>query len=201
MILTCPSCGATASANAWENDIEARAALQAIVALPPAVAKAALGYFSLFRPEQRALSWKKVRKITLEITALLAPGHVWVQGKAARPCPPQLWALAMEQMVERAATLQRPLKNHNYLRQIVWQLADQADARQEQQHRKHETDGSHRAIRPPSEFSKLGTEFNSVPQEADDGMSEIMRKFISSQPGTDLNLSHGKLKNGDSHAK
>jgi len=186
MILTCPSCGATASANAWENDIEARAALQAILGLPPAVAKAALGYFSLFRPEQRALSWKKVRKITQELVTLLAPGHVQVQGKPSRPCPPQLWAAAMEQMVERAATLQRPLKNHNYLRQIVWQLADQADARQEQQHRKQEADGSQRVTRPQSDPG---------------GMSEIMRKFISSQPGTDLNLSPGKLETGGSHAE
>lgn len=170
MILTCPSCGATASANAWENDLEAREALKAITCLPPAVAKAALGYYSLFRPATRALSWKKVKTITLELTALVNPGYVQVQGKPARPCPAHLWAQAMEQMVDRATTLQRPLKNHNYLRQIAHQLADQADAKQEQHQRRMETDGSQRVIRPPAD---------------PDGMSEIMRKFDAQNGGSD----------------
>ena len=38
MKLTCPSCGATASAEAWENDVEARKTIQAIIALPREVA-------------------------------------------------------------------------------------------------------------------------------------------------------------------
>jgi len=54
MILTCPSSGATASACAWENDIIAREAMQAIIALPAPVAKVTLGYLSLFRPTERA---------------------------------------------------------------------------------------------------------------------------------------------------
>jgi len=56
MILTCPSCGATASACAWENDITAREAMQAILALPASVGKVTLGYLSLFRPTERALT-------------------------------------------------------------------------------------------------------------------------------------------------
>jgi len=168
MNLTCPSCGATASANAWENDLEAREALKAIICLQPAVAKAALSYYSLFRPATRALTWKKVKTITQDLTGLVAPGWVQIQGKPARPCPPHLWAQAMEQMVDRSATLSRPLKNHNYLRQIAHQLADQADAKQEQHHRKLETDGTQRVIRPPAD---------------PDGMSEIMRKLCAQNGG------------------
>lgn len=151
MILTCPSCGATASAAAWENDMAAREALQAMIALPAPVARQVLGYMGLFRPDTRALTWKKAKTITTDLAALVAPGHVQVQGKPARPCPPHVWAAGMEQMVDRAATLQRPLKNHNYLRQIVWQLADQADAGREQLQRRSEADGSARANRmtPP----------------------------------------------------
>lgn len=160
MILTCPSCGATASACAWENDITAREAMQAILALPAPVAKVTLGYLSLFRPMERALTWKKVKKVVGELSAQVALGYVQVQGKPARSCPPQFWAMGMEQMVERSATLQRPLKNHNYLRQIVWQLADQADAQQEQKVRHGEVTGALKA-RTSSE----------------DGLSEVMRKY------------------------
>lgn len=157
MILTCPSCGATASACAWENDIAARETLHALLGLPAPVAKVTLGYLSLFRPDQRALTWRKAKKVVDTLTALIAPGWVQVQGKPARPCPPHLWAMAMEQMVERAATLQRPLKNHNYLRQVVWQLADHVDAHQEHQTRQAEANGNAQAHRdakpkpPPAE--------------------------------------------------
>ena len=162
MILTCPSCGATASACAWENDIAAREAMQAVIALPAPVAKVTLGYLSLFRPLERALTWKKVKKVVGELSALVATGYLQVQGKPARSCPPQFWATGMEQMIERSATLQRPLKNHNYLRQIVWQLADQADAQQEQKVRQGEITGESKGRKP-----------------SDEGMSEVMRKFIA----------------------
>ncbi|MBV5329996.1 MAG: hypothetical protein JZU65_20615, partial [Chlorobium sp.] len=63
MILTCPSCGGTASACAWENDIAAREALQAIVGLPSPVISSTLGYLSLFRPDKRTLTWKKAKTL------------------------------------------------------------------------------------------------------------------------------------------
>lgn len=159
-----------------------RQSMQTKNGLPPEVGKVSLAYLALFRPPQRALSWRKSLKILNDLAALIAPGHIQIQGKPARPCPPVLWAMAMEQMAGRT-DLQRPMKNHNYLRQIVWQLADQADAGREQAQRRAETDGSQRVIRQPSDFSRLGTEFNSVPQETDDGMSEIMRKLLSRQGG------------------
>ena len=192
MILTCPSCGATASACAWENDITAREAMQAIIALPPPAAKVSLGYLSLFRPEQRALTWRKAKKTVDALAALIAPGYVQVQGKPARPCPPQLWAMGMEQMIDRAPNLQRPMKNHNYLRQIVWQIADQADAHREQQGRRHELTGATKSHRP-----------------TDDEMSQAMRAYIEehgepaiSQPMADSirqMVQRMKEKQGGSH--
>lgn len=74
MILTCPSCGATASAAAWENDMAARETLQAMLALPAPVGKAILGYMGLFRPDKRALSWRKAKRIVDELAALIGPG-------------------------------------------------------------------------------------------------------------------------------
>ena len=106
--------------------MNARKVFAARATLPVEVSAPLLPYLALFRPDKRALSWSRTLKVMQELAALIAPGWVQVQGKPARECPPPIWAAGMAQMVERAATLQRPLKNHNYLRQVVWQLADQA---------------------------------------------------------------------------
>ncbi|MEW6595677.1 MAG: hypothetical protein AB1413_12485 [Thermodesulfobacteriota bacterium] len=131
MRLICPGCGLTASAEAWLNDAEARELLLVVAKLPPPLPEAVLPYLGLFRPEQKALAWKKARRVVAELAQLVGSGHVQVQGKPARPCPPRLWAEAMGQMVERRERITPPLPNHNYLRQVAWQLADQADSQAE----------------------------------------------------------------------
>ena len=138
MKLVCPSCGLTASAEAWINDAVARDLLLAVAILPAPLPKVTLPYLGLFRPEKRALSWAKAGKIVTELAKLAAAGHVQVQGKVARPCPPRILATAMEQMVERRDSIRRPLPNHNYLKQVAWQLADEADAKDELRITNHE---------------------------------------------------------------
>jgi hypothetical protein len=138
--------------------------MQAILALPAPLGKVTLGYLTLFRPTERALTWKKAKKVVGDLSALVATGHVQVQGKPARNCPPQLWAIGMEQMVERSVTLQRPLKNHNYLRQIVWQLADQADTHREKKVIQAEQTGATKARQSTSDGMN--------------DMSESMRRYI-----------------------
>ena len=147
MKLVCPCCGATASAESWENDMEARKTMQAIVALPREVALESLFYLGLFRPAQRALSWKAALRIVQELSELVAAGHVQVKGKPSRPCPPDVWAVGMRQMVAQRDTIARPLKNHNYLRQVVWQLADKLDADLEARRYQEERNGNARAER------------------------------------------------------
>lgn len=146
MKLTCPSCGAVASADAWENDVIIREAVQAVTSLPDPIPKVMLNYLSLFRPGRRALSWKKVLRLSREIATLAAAGHIQVQGKVARPCTPRHWHAGMEQMAERRQSLSLPLKNHNYLRQIVWQLADQEDAANERTVRTQELSGNRATV-------------------------------------------------------
>jgi hypothetical protein len=96
----------------------------------------------LFRPEKQSLRWQKAGKIVSELAKLAQTGFVQVQGKVARPCPPRIWAAAMEQMVERRDAIRRPLPNHNYLKQVAWQLADEADAQGEAARRKMEASGA-----------------------------------------------------------
>jgi hypothetical protein len=96
----------------------------------------------LFRPESKALAWKKAGRIVAELAKLAGSGHVQVQGKPSRPCPPKIWAEAMGQMLDRRDRITRPMPNHNYLRQVAWQLADEADAKGERQRNENEKTGS-----------------------------------------------------------
>lgn len=158
MKLVCPSCGLTASAEAWENDAVAREVLVAVAALPAPVPAVALRYLALFRPDKQALRWQKAGKIVSDLAKSVQISHVQVQGKVARPCPPRIWAAAMEQMVERRESIRRPLPNHNYLKQVAWQLADEEDARCEATRRHQEAAGStrNRATTTPNPLHNQG---------------------------------------------
>lgn len=147
----------------------ARQTIQAACALPAQVAKVVLPYLGLFRPEKQALRWSKSLKLINELSAMIAPGYIQIQGKAARPCPPHLWAQALDQMAERRPTLTLPLKNHNYLRQVAYQIADQADAGRERQQHQQVLNGNVQANRdmaPPA------------PVQMVDGLSQIERQWL-----------------------
>ena len=147
MKLVCPCCGATASAEAWANDAEAREALALACGLPEPVVRRVLSYLGLFRPAGQALRWQRAARLIATLADLASSGHVQVQGKPARPCGPEIWAAGMEQMGAQRERLSLPLKNHNYLRQVVWQLADQADAARESERIRDEKSGNYRAAR------------------------------------------------------
>jgi len=131
MKLICPGCGSVASAETWLNDALCRETMLAVVKLPHPLPKSALGYISLFRPGKQALTWKKALRLVNELSVLVATGHVQVQGKVSRPCPPRIWAMAMEQMVEQRNGLSLPMPSHVYLRKVAWDLADKEDTVQE----------------------------------------------------------------------
>lgn len=145
MKLVCPGCGATASAEAWVNDATCREVLQVVSRLQAPLPKTCLGYLSLFRPGVRALTWKKALRVSLEVEQLTGRGFVNIQGKVDRNCPARIWAKAMEQMLEQRDRLNLPMPNHNYLRKVAYDLADQMDYRQE---KKSESQKQAQRIRP-----------------------------------------------------
>ena len=53
----------------------------------------------------------------------------------------------MEEMLAKRDALRLPLKNHNYLKQVAWNMADQEDAKAEQTTRENEASSSHRPVR------------------------------------------------------
>lgn len=130
MRLICPSCGATSSAEAMVNDALARETMAAIVRLANPIPASALGYLALFRPVERALTWKKAKRLVLEIAELTGLGYVSIQGAIDRDCPPRIWAAAMDAMTVNQ-TIKRPLNGHNYLRKVAHDLASEANRHQE----------------------------------------------------------------------
>lgn len=144
MKLTCPACRAVASADAWANDKTIAQSMHTVANLPHPMGPVTLPYLALFRPEKGSSSWAKILRLVKELADLAATGTVKAPGKPARPCPARIWTMAMEQMLEQRDSLRGALKNHNYLKQVAWGLADQEDARQEQQRNQAEISGHHR---------------------------------------------------------
>jgi hypothetical protein len=131
------------------NDADCRETLAIVAKLPAPLSKSLIGYLSLFRPGTRALSWKKALRLVKELDELTGKGFVSLQGRVDRNCPATIWARAMEQMIEQRAGLSLPMPNHNYLRKVAYDMADQADYQGEkkqhtaaQQHRRPQPDRS-----------------------------------------------------------
>jgi len=134
-----------ASAEAWQNDADARRALAALCNLPKEVQPVSFRYLALFRSGQRALAWARAVKLLEELKELIRPGYVSVKGQIDRDCPPALWAEAIDKMAANPA-LSKPLKNHNYLRQVAWALAEGRDRRADQAGR--EAEARHQTAAP-----------------------------------------------------
>lgn len=129
---TCQTCGTVAPIEWFLAEAEYRQICAALIELPKDVQAVVFHYLGLFRPVTgRAIAAKKAERLLAEIRSMVATGYVQVDRKAARPCPPRIWAKAIEQMVERRDRLSIPMPNHNYLKSIAYDLADQADAKNE----------------------------------------------------------------------
>jgi len=115
----------------FTTDADAKRAAAKIATFPQPVCAALPAYLGLFRPDQRALSWRKANSVLESLSAFVAVGYVQVKGKADRDCPPRIWGQAMDDMVSRRDRLNRPLPNHNYLRQVAHDMAGMEDAAQE----------------------------------------------------------------------
>lgn len=129
--LTCPECGFSASLTGWSG--EERMMLQALDRLPGALSGLVVPYIALFRPAKQALAMSRASRLTLELHEMVASGQVSHGHGAPRACPPEIWAVALREILDNPAKVRRPLKSHGYLTAIAYGLADQADAQAERQ--------------------------------------------------------------------
>ncbi len=155
MKLTCPACGAVASAEAWVNDASCRQFMDELTRLPGPVQVRTLPYIALFRKSKRGLSWPRALRIIKTLSELVHEGTVQWDGGELRPAPPYLWAEAMDRTIDRSP---KALENHNYLRKIAWEMAEKLAAKAE---REREQQKMNRAYieREPEKVSQVLREF------------------------------------------
>ena len=65
-----------------------------------------------------------------DLAALVSAGSVQSGRAVARPCPPSVWGIAIRRMVD-CPPKQLPLKNHNYLVAVAYEIADETDRKRE----------------------------------------------------------------------
>lgn len=156
MRIICPACGAMASLEALLTDGDARAFMEAFYQLSATVQPYAFRYLALFRPTGRVLQWRKATRLLAELTADIRACHIQVKGSVARPASPETWAAAMARLIETPPQ-GLPLSNHNYLRKIVYDLADAADRKRETERNRMERSGI-REHRVSEGFGKMDPE-------------------------------------------
>lgn len=135
MRATCPDCGAQAHLAAFFAEDEGKRLAALLAEMPPELGRSVIGYLGLFKPAKTALRMARAVKLVEEVRDLVAAGSVCndERGGVRRPAAPATWAAGIEQMLVQRASLTLPLASHGYLRQVVFGLADKADAAAERQ--------------------------------------------------------------------
>lgn len=156
MLASCPACAFQGDIEAFFSDDEWKRLVAAVAELPPECGRALMRYLRLFKPAKTGLRAARAVKLSRELLALIQAGSVCAddRGGVRRPATPAHWADGMELMLDQRTGLSLPLANHNYLRKVVFDLADKADAAAERQKEAHARVGGH--LRAASEKSGPG---------------------------------------------
>lgn len=136
MHVCCPVCGTDFPIEAGLLEGDGKRLAAVLADMEPVLGRAALAYLRLWKPAKTALRMSRAVKIARELAELVAAGTVCRDERTGvrRPAPPAIWAAGIEQMAAQRDRLNLPLGSHGYLREVVYGLADQADAHAERAH-------------------------------------------------------------------
>jgi hypothetical protein len=124
----CQSCGVVAPVEWFLAEPVRRRFEAVLIETPKPVQEQAFFYLALFRPlKNGSLTNKKALRLLTELRDLVKQGYVSKPSCVDRPCPPQIWAQAMETMVNQRHGLTLPMPNHNYLCKVAYDKADAVD--------------------------------------------------------------------------
>jgi hypothetical protein len=85
-------------------------------------------YMGLFRTAKgHGVSLQKGARLLAELRDLVALGYCSHSRLPARPCPPKVWADAIQVMLDGRPGLKLPMPNHVYLVKVAYDLADRQD--------------------------------------------------------------------------
>lgn len=172
--ITCPSCGTDYPVEAGLVEGDAKRLGAVLAGMEPVLGRAALQYLHLFKPPKTTLRLSRAVKLLAELADLVDPGTVCRDERSGmrRPATPATWAAGIEQMLAQRDRLTLPLSQHNYLRQVVYAIADQADAAAERQReetlRRRQASPAGTGVSPPQPpENKLVNELRWLRQQLD----------------------------------
>jgi hypothetical protein len=150
MQVCCPVCSAEFPIEAGLVEGDAKRLAAVLADLEPVVARALIGYLRLFKPPKTALRVARAVKLAREVVDLIDAGEVSRDERTGmrRSAAPAMWAAGMEQMAQKRESLTLPLDGHNYLRVVVFALAEQQAARAEARAEEAKRTGQHRRTAP-----------------------------------------------------
>jgi hypothetical protein len=130
MKATCPHCGTYGPLESFLVDSDAKAAVTTVGKLPGDLPRLCWSYLGLFRKpgSTRVLTWERVGRIVAELADLVAEKEMTWKGQRVVPGRPEFWAQGIQAMLDSDAQgkLERPLDGHNYLRAVVYGVAEKA---------------------------------------------------------------------------
>jgi hypothetical protein len=145
MRVTCPCCATDFPLEAGMIDADGKRLAALLAAMDATLGRAVIGYLRLFKPAKTALRTVRAVRIVADLDALVRIGTVCADERAGirRPALPATWAAGIEQLLASPPS-GLPLTNHNYLRRVVFDLADRADAAAERSRHDAARNGQHR---------------------------------------------------------
>ena len=155
MHVTCPTCSDSFPIVAGFLEADGKRFGMLLAGMEPALGRATIDYLSLFTPPKQKLRLSRAVKIVAALDALVREGTVCRDERQGvrRAATASQWVAGIEQMLEQRARLTLPLLNHNYLRSVVFGIADQAAAGEEQQREQNARAGRARTgtgVSPPA---------------------------------------------------
>ena len=114
----CPACGASNSLDTLIAFDDAREVLTLSLSINTQLSRGLICYLALFRPEKTDLSWARTAKLLGEVIPDIKAQKVSRHGQL-HDAPDIAWLWAIEQVLGVRGTLKLPLKNHNYLYEIL----------------------------------------------------------------------------------
>ena len=145
MRATCPECGTQGHVAAFFVEDEGKRLAMAVAGMQPELGRAVMNYLGLFKPGKTALRLGRAAKLVDEVGQLVAAGTVCKDERTGvrRPAVAAHWVAGIETMLAQRGSMSLPLDSHNYLRAVVFGLADKADAKQERKREDDARSGRH----------------------------------------------------------
>lgn len=127
--LSCPLCGYDGDILAFVSAEDYERAIQAALKLPSTLEPLVWRYLYLFRPPKNRIQADRLARLLEYLAEQISQAEV-TRGGIVWAAPLELWHIALRIVLDTPPS-ELPLKNHNYLLQVVANLASRAAAKVE----------------------------------------------------------------------